>query len=140
MNSRVVAVCVLAVLGLAGFALIAVQRKTDRHFNTQSAINEAGLLIEACQAYRRHPESGGKYPTNLADVIRPPIRSDPFLEDSGRVLIDPWGNPFRYALVPNENGEPEPYVWAERVKDGKLTLIGAKGTAAGKTKLFGLPE
>jgi hypothetical protein len=71
------------------------------------------------------------YPVKLADVL-------PFLDNKD--ITDAWGNPFHYALVANAAGELEPYVWAERTHNGKVTLHGAKRTADGRQVVFGLPD
>jgi hypothetical protein len=62
------------------------------------------------------------------DIQNSQIHGDgkPLLDGGDRALCDSWGEPFKYALVPNEEGILEPYVWFERTKDGKTTLFGAK--------------
>jgi hypothetical protein len=57
-------------------------------------------IVKACKAYRDHPASGGQYPEKLALLLRPSfVEGVAFLETGERGLIDPWGNPFKYALV-----------------------------------------
>jgi hypothetical protein len=102
------------------------------------ALHEAAMLVRACRVYQQRPEAGGKYPAALADLLAPPFGGYP-LVDMANGLNDPWGNPYRYAVVQNEKRDPLPYVWAEWVVDGELKLIGAKG-AAGGTVLFGRPR
>jgi hypothetical protein len=75
-------------------------------------------------------DADGRCPARLADLPGIPSRD----------LVDAWGNPFRYAVVPNAAGQMEPYVWTERTQDGKTTLIGAKVAADGTVVRFGLPE
>ena len=128
-----VLVLVIAV-GLLGL------ESSDRNYMSHSAIDQARYLAIGCEMYYEHPKSGGKYPEKLADLIHPPFGDGPFVEDHSSDLIDPWGNPYKYALVQNENGKWEPYVWAERTVDGKTTLLGAKWTANGEAQLFGLPD
>lgn len=141
-RNRTWAVGALAVLVAAGVVLGALTRQTDTNANPILTAHKARDLVLACRAYRQHPGSGGRYPATLADLLAPPFGGGPLLvegEDPSNVLTDPWGNPFKYALVPNADGEPEPYVWAERTKDGATTLIGAKLTAEGEVVAFGLP-
>jgi hypothetical protein len=115
---------------------------TDKHYNTFQAAIRAEECVWACRKYSRQPDAGGKYPARLADLLAPPFGGESMLEawekDS---LIDPWGNPYKYALVPNADGTPEPYVWTEReAPHGRTTLIGAKLTAQGEVVAFGLPR
>jgi hypothetical protein len=98
----------------------------------------ATTIVKACRNYRQYcPE--GRYPATLAELIRPPSGCGPFL-DNEEDLIDGWEKPFRYAVVPNEAGELEPYVWTEWTRGGKTTLIGAKLSANGTVVRFGRPD
>src|SRR5262245_33556450 len=117
---------VLAVLALVQKAPTVVNQ--DRNFDV--SVVRAHQLLRACETYRLK-SSSNSYPTKLADVVR-------YLEDPS--LADSLGNPFHYALVPNADGELEPYIWVERVRDGKTTLSGAKRTAEGKEISFGLTD
>lgn len=105
--------------------------------SSQAVLQARGLLL-ACEAYHETPKSGKKYPAKLADLHTPPFSGGSFLRNGEDDLIDPWGNPFKYAVVPDAKGEPELYVWSERTVEGKLTLIGWKRTAGGSTVLFGM--
>jgi hypothetical protein len=92
----------------------------DRYSYVYASINQAEKLALTCHY---------KQPARLAD-----------LHWIDRDLKDAWGTPFRYAVVPNDAGEPEHYVWSEWTQDdGRVALIGAKATADGKTTMFGLP-
>jgi hypothetical protein len=137
MSRRTWVVALLIVPAAALAALYIVTNTTDRHEYQHRAIADASVLAWACRAY--HDRSGGNYPDRLADLLTPK-KGRPLVDDAERALTDPWGNAYRYAVVPNERGEPEPYVWAEQASGGRLTLLGAKVTAAGETVLFGLPE
>jgi hypothetical protein len=130
------AVVVLVLLAL-GIVLILAATTYDGYSKSDQAVMQAANLTQVCEAYRVHPNSGKKYPATLADLASPPFGGSSFLKYGKDDLIDPWGNPFKYAIVPNEKGEPEVYVWTERIVDEKLMLLGAKRTADGETHVFG---
>jgi hypothetical protein len=98
-----------------------------------------GILV-SCEAYRENPASGNRYPADLSELHNPPFGGPSFLHNGEQDLIDPWGNPYRYAVVKSRKGGPEIYVWSEHNRDGKLKLVGAKRTGDGKTELFGRSE
>lgn len=132
----------LAALVALGLVVGAITDTTDKNANLIWATYKARDLVLACQAYRQHPGSGGKYPATLADLLAPPFGGGPLLgegENPKYTLMDPWANPFKYAVVLNEAGDPEPYVWAELTRNGATTLVGAKLTAEGEVVAFGLP-
>ena len=58
--------------------------------------------------------------------MKPPFGGPSFLRNGEADLFDPWGKPYRYAVIPNAKGEQEVYVWGERTVDGQLKLLGAK--------------
>jgi hypothetical protein len=131
----------ITVLALLLVGLIVLAICTTRYFGptrTSQALLQARGLIVACEAYHENPKSGGKHPATLADLYSPPFGGGSYLKNGGDDLIDPWGNPFKYAVVPDAKGEPELYVWSEQTVDGKLKFIGAKRTARGSTVLFGI--
>ena len=132
----------LAVLLVALIALSSVVRVSGGPTPTGQAISQSKLLLQMCEYYRDHSANPqrGKFPTTLAELAKPPFDGAQFLTKGERDLIDPWGNPYRYAVIPNTKGEPEVYVWGERTKNGKLTLHGAKRRADGEIELFGRPE
>lgn len=139
MNRRKWSIAVQIGLVVAFMALVGLAVSTTRVLMTKrshQAVLQAKGLILACEAY--HAQSGEKYPTKLADLIVPPFGGSSFVRNGEDDLLDPWGRPFKYAVVPDGNGDPEVYVWAERTVDGKLLFIGAKRTASGRTELFGL--
>lgn len=115
-------------------------RQSDRNYNEIESINKARNLIYACQLYRKISEPDGKYPAALSDLITLPSKVTNFDFNPEQDLTDGWDRPLRYAVVMNEKGEPEPYVWAERKVFGKLYLYGAMGTSEGGVVTFGLPE
>lgn len=128
----------------AGLIYPAFRPISDRYYAVHRTINNAAELIYYCQAYRQNPASDGKYPTTLADLIKPPFDTE--FKLSNRVFSDYWDRPLHYAVVMNEKGEPEPYIWADRViwpndkEKKRLHLIGAKGTPDGEVEKFGKPE
>ena len=97
------------------------------------SIADLRTIASACRAYSL--QSGGAYPEKLGDLIHPPFGKKPFL-DSKDAIIDPWDKPYRYAVVPNERGEPEVYVWTEYDDDGGWVMIGVKVRADGSTVRF----
>jgi hypothetical protein len=104
---------------------------------TGEAVYHASGLLLGCEAYRRNPGSGGKYPASLSELLAPPFGGGSFLRNGQDDLIDPWGNPVRYAVVRTKDGGQEVYVWGERVVDGRLRLVGAKMTPDGQVEVFG---
>jgi hypothetical protein len=89
--------------------------------------------IKACLSYQ---SIYGKYPNDLAALVG--IDGErPFLEGGEKAVYDPWGNPLKYALVPDAKGNMEPYVWSERTVDGKLAIIGAKKANDKDMQFFG---
>src|SRR3954449_12969308 len=71
-----------------------------------NALLGAKRVLQACEAYHDNPDNTGKrYPTALADLVPPPFGGGAFLRDGDRDLIDPWGHPYRYAVITNANGE-----------------------------------
>jgi hypothetical protein len=135
----------LYTIGIAALVLLAATLVTlklatkvrDGLSPVKVSIVRASELTEACQIYR-DCNPAKTYPEKLEDLLHPTFYAGPFVSD--HILKDGWGDPFRYALVPNADGELEPYVWTERVMDGKVTLYGAKRTADGKSLLIGWPE
>jgi hypothetical protein len=105
---------------------------------TRVSINRASDVAEACESYRSNSPSHS-HPASLDDLRKPLPGFGLLLADPEHDLCDHWGNPFRYAVVPDADGQPEVYVWFELTSDGKTTLHGAKRTAHGKLIRFGLP-
>jgi hypothetical protein len=131
-------VAVALVVGAAVLVLTSTRYLVQTKSGT-AAMHATGLL-QACEAYRNHPDGNGKYPMTLADLVAPPFGGPGgFLKNGRQDLIDPWGGQYRLAVVLDEGGEPVPYVWAEREKDGRLVLVGAK-KAAGGGVTFGLSD
>jgi len=111
---------------------------SERGWSVGWSMNRAEALAFACREYyRQNPDK--KYPATLADLKKPPPWFDwPAIQDYE--FTDAWENPFRYALVPNADGELEPHVWTEMTRDGRTTLLGVKLTADGVPVRFGLTE
>ena len=125
-------VVALTALGAGTVVLICLsQYKTDRHQNIYVSVMNAESLARA--SFQKNKRNG-QFPARLSDV-----RSGTDIAEHR--LIDAWGKAFRYAVVPNEAGELEPYVWTERIEaDGRATIIGAKVRPDGTAVRFGLPE
>jgi hypothetical protein len=138
MNLRTWAIVAVAALCVAGVVLTVSTTRYGTPERVSRAVLQAAALLTACEAYREHPESGNRYPASLAELVEPPFGGGPFLKDPANDLLDPWGNPFKYALVTDGAGQPVPHVWAERTADGRTARIGAKLTAGGKVEAFGL--
>jgi hypothetical protein len=122
---------VVVVAGMCAGAVVLFwlsQHKTDRHYSTYLSIMDAESLARA-SFYKNKRD--GRFPTQLSVV-----RSGSDIAEHR--LIDPWGKPYRYAVVPNEAGELEPYVWTERIDaNGQATMIGAKVRPDGTVVRFG---
>jgi hypothetical protein len=128
----VLVMAVAAVIAIAVFGQMV--RSTTA---TGWSVSRAVALAEGCRDYRQtYPDRG--YPASLAELAKETNGIGPFVDDGS--LVDGWGRPFRYALVPNGDGELEPYIWSEWThSDGRTTLHGAKLTADGKVIPFGPP-
>jgi hypothetical protein len=129
-----------SVLLAVALVLALCQESSDRYYPTHSTIDRSHGVILGCIAYRQHPQSGGKYPATLEELVRPPFNGGPFLPDPEYHCRDGWGKKLHYAVVVNEKGEGEAYAWGERSVNGKTHLCGAKATEDGTVVLFGLPE
>src|SRR5689334_22738949 len=92
----------LALVLIAGFILLALQRQTDRYQVTYESIHRAREVILGCIAFRSYSNSEGKYPASLEELSR-----SPFLEDPKRAVLDGTGKRLRFAVVVNEKGEQE---------------------------------
>jgi hypothetical protein len=113
------------VVGVAAWMSISV-RPTDRYYMVYTSIQQAEMLAKVCHLKSPDP----RRPLTPADLkIANP-----------RELADAWGNPYKWAVVPDPAGEPELHVWTEWVRDdGTTTLIGAKVRPDGTSVRFGLP-
>jgi hypothetical protein len=89
-------------------------------------------IIKACRSYHVMEE---KFPSTLSVLIGAD-GTRPYLEGGAKAIVDPWGKPFKYALIGNDSNEMEPYVWSERLTDGKLAIIGIKYTKDAKYLWF----
>ncbi len=138
MSRRFWAIGATSLLTLA-LILGLLQRVSDRHYPTHQTIARASAVIDGCVAYRKQPQSGGKYPATIDELVRPPFGGT-FLLDPEYYSFDGWGKRLRYAVVVNEKGETEVYAWGERSVNGKTSICGAKATTDGTVVLFGLPE
>jgi hypothetical protein len=132
------AVAAVAVVG-AAVLVVCTTRYLGPTRSGTAVLHAKGLLL-ACEAYHMHPGSKEKLPATLADLVAPPFGGNGFLKNGPQDLIDPWGGQYRYAVVPDEGGEPVLYVWAEWEKDGQLQLVGAKRKLGGRPVVFGLSE
>lgn len=130
MSSIVLALAVLVFLIVCSAYSI-----TDRHYNVYTSILDAEKLIKVIKF--KYPN--GNYPAKLEDIRRS-LPGREAGEEANYELLDAWGNPFHYVVVPNAKGLSEVYIWAEWTRDGKTTLHGAKLTAGKSVVKFGLPE
>jgi type II secretory pathway pseudopilin PulG len=132
----VVIALVLIGVAIGVVALVVFGQKVRSDTLTGRSVNRAMSLAEGCRNYRlTYPDRG--YPAALADLAQETNGVGPFADDES--LTDGWGHPFRYALVPNADGQLEPYIWSERTSNGRTTLHGAKLAADGTVVPFGLP-
>lgn len=131
---------VLLLVLLTGLVILKTQNGVSRdHYGIAKSIGRADEALMACECYRlRHPKKG--YPGTLDELCEEKDGEGPFLSNPERALFDAWGNRLHYALVRNSSGNLEPYVWAERVRDGRITIHGVKLTADGQRVVFGLPK
>lgn len=125
---------------LAALSVALLQRGSDRDYAVHSTIDRSKCVIHGCNAYRKDPRSGGKYPTSLDELITPHFGGKPFLDDHEYCIADGWGKRLKFATVNDGKGETEVYAWGERSVNGKMYVYGAKGTVDGTIVLFGLPE
>jgi hypothetical protein len=134
---KLVLVGALALVTLL-FAIDYLSDYSKSYVCSQRAVFQAQGIHQACEAYRNDPANPDKkLPNTLTDLIRPSFGDRSFLRNGEADLHDPWGHPFRYAVVRNLNGEQEVYVWSERAGNGGLILVGAKRQANGEIELFG---
>ncbi|CAN5638766.1 hypothetical protein BH11PLA2_BH11PLA2_17990 [soil metagenome] len=121
-------------------AMASFQRVSDRNYAWDYSINHARSVILGCQLYRKHSESGGNFPATLNELLEARFKGQEYLEVPEIDILDWQGKRLRYALLINEQGEQEVYVWTEITVREKTQLCGAKGTIDGSVTLFGLPE
>jgi hypothetical protein len=128
-----VGICLL-VVGVV-IVLIVLSRPDDGYSPRLATLHRAENIALACQWYARQSPDG-KYPATLAELQKPmtPGRA-PWVDE----IADAWGTPFRYALIPNESGVLEPYIFTERTCEGRNTILGAKVAADGTIVVFGRP-
>jgi hypothetical protein len=122
------------------FALVCFQpRYFDRHYVTQQTLARAENIIHGCLAFRDNPQSGGKDPATLDELIRPPFGGASYARNMEEDLLDARGERFSYAVVTNTTGEATIYVWGNGRKV-KPHLCGAMGRPDGTVVAFGPPE
>jgi hypothetical protein len=120
----VIGMCAVPI-GFVGFLLYGLFTPIcAESVDIQNSQMNAQHVAKACELFRKYESFDGRYPQSMGDLIHGDGK--PLLDGGDRALCDSWGEPFKYALVPNEEGILEPYVWFERTKDGKTTLFGAK--------------
>src|SRR5262245_13183671 len=107
-QKRSVAFVAVVVVIVAAFLILRPRYLIQTRSGT--AVLHASGLLSACEAYRMHPAAKGKFPATLADLVTPPFGGTGYLKYGPQDLIDPWGNPYRYAVVPDDRGEPVAYV------------------------------
>lgn len=132
---------VVAVLAVFALALVCSQpRYFDRHDVIHSTIARTKDIVTGCVTFRDNPQSEGKYPATLDELIRPPFGGPPYLRNMEDDLLDARGERFGYAVVVDETGGAQVYVWGNGRKHGKPHLCGAKANVDGTVVAFGLPE
>jgi len=137
MTRKILLVAMVIVLICIPEFLYQSMRVWPESFRYGRAIHESHGFVHGCWSYRERTP-GRKFPAKLSELLlRSPEGVGPFMDTRDDTCDDPWGNPYKYALVPNENGELEPYVWAERIENGKAKLYGAKCSADGTVTQFG---
>ncbi len=80
------------------------------------AVADAQVITLAVKTYYLQ---NNRWPVQTFDVA-------PFLEKGKDGLLDPWGEPYKYALSLDEKGNTIPHVWAEREVKGELKVFGNK--------------
>jgi hypothetical protein len=137
---KFVLISVLTLVALALLIVYLTKQYEDASYSRKTLL-QAHSVLQACEAYRNDPaNSGKKLPVTLTDLLRPSFTDKSFLRNGEADLLDRVGNPLRYAVVINRNGEQEVYVWGERIMDGQLKLVGAKRKANGEIEVFGHEE
>ena len=102
------------------YALLAADSGLENHAQLQ-----AKALMAASEAYVTNPANkAGRYPSTLADLVKPPFGGTSFLQNKEKDLHDPWGMLYRQAIELDEKGFPRHYVWTEREVNGKVKRIG----------------
>ena len=96
--------------------------------DAREAVAERNMqsLSNACESYYLNPNSKQSYPSLLRDLVSPPWGGPSYVKDGATALLDPWGNPFRYATSQGKKGNPITFIWVERTEDGKTKVIGTK--------------
>jgi hypothetical protein len=90
-------------------------------------------LAQAGEAYAINPANeGNRYPQVLADLSKPRFGGPSYLKNGVKDITDPWGRLYDCAYEANEKGDPQFYVWTERVVNGKVRVYGAKPPAPKK--------
>ncbi|HUR54264.1 MAG TPA: hypothetical protein VMZ71_09040 [Gemmataceae bacterium] len=89
----------------------------------------AKSLAFACEAYSLQPDSKGRFPNSLTDLVDPPLKGAPLLKNGKQDLIDPWGKPYTYALRTLPDGEQAPFIFTT-TPDGVAVSQYGVGTQA----------
>ncbi len=137
------AITTVVVASGCGLLLNSLQNRTGGVSKQVIAVRQAELILYACEAYRddsNNPERGKRFPSTLAELVKPSFDGQRDLRLNEADLIDPWGTPYRYVVAKSATGDTELYVWTERAVDGKLKLHGAKRRADGGIEAFGLEQ
>jgi hypothetical protein len=98
------------------------QRTNDNYYAYHRSIWRAEKLALTCYY---------KKPDRLSDLNRAGYGDDD--------LQGAWGQPFRYARVPDAAAGEDIYVWTDWTQDGRAFVVGAKVTAGGQRVKLGLP-
>jgi hypothetical protein len=114
-----VAFAMLAFACFAFFLFVGLMRYTDGDGKTSHARLECQNLQKACKSYYA---ICNEYPKALSNLVQPPFQDKPLIEGGVRALIDPWGNPYRFEIVKDQNGTGDefPVVFTVNPKGRKI--------------------
>jgi hypothetical protein len=89
------------------------------------AILQVKRLMNATEQYvTNRANKVRRYPSTLADLVKPPFGGTSFLQNKEKDLHDPWGMLYRQAFEVDDRGLVRQYVWTEREVNGKVKRIG----------------
>ncbi len=117
----------LAVIGIVGLWVVFELSVTRPHPNARQsrAQLQCRSLAQTIEAYHEHPESGGRYPETLQQLLLPPFGGRSFLKNGSDDLIDPWGQQYQLRYVAGQNGTKQPLVWTKTNDGTPVSQYGA---------------
>jgi type II secretory pathway pseudopilin PulG len=90
------------------------------------AVINARNLTVAAKAYRIKHD---KWPEKLADLTKGTKDMPAYIAGGEKALLDPWGEQYKFAMLEDEKGQEQVYVWSERVVGGETKVYGSKPSA-----------